>query len=195
MTLEKIVTPKVEITLFGKKYNCEMKIRNYAVLRERTGVREHELLKGLMDGDIKFIVYAIWASTLIFAKFDETEPIKVKKEVPMEKLFKLSLQELNVLGNQVAQAIQASLPEPSEKEKALAEKKLSVATKPKPQKKSMKKTTHFYIMQRVCICTYLKRFFGAALTEKLLICLTLTGKSTHYLKIKRKNKISLQIKN
>ena len=138
MTLEKIITPKVEITLFGKKYNCEMKIRNYAVLRERTGVREHELLKGLMDGDIKFIVYAIWASTLIFAKFDETEPIKVKKEVPMEKLFKLSLQELNVLGNQVAQAIQASLPEPSEKEKALAEKKLSVAIKPKPQKKSMK---------------------------------------------------------
>ena len=56
----------------------------------------------------------------------------------MEKLFQLSLQELNVLGNQVAQAIQASLPEPSEKEKALAEKKLSVATKPKPQKKSMK---------------------------------------------------------
>ena len=78
MTLEKIVTPKVEITLFGKKYNCEMKIRNYAVLRERTGVREHELLKGLMDGDIKFIVYAIWASTLIFAKFDETEPINGK---------------------------------------------------------------------------------------------------------------------
>lgn len=131
MTLEKIVTPKIEIELFGKKYNCEMKLRNYAVLRERTGIKEHDLLTGLMEGKQQFIAYAIWASTLKFAPFDETDPLKVEEEVPMEQLFSLTLDELNRLGNEVVKAVQAALPEPSEKEKAVAKKKQKKATKPK----------------------------------------------------------------
>lgn len=138
MTLENIVTPKIEIELFGKKYNCEMKLRNYAVLRERAGIKEHELLQGLIDGKQKYVAYAVWASTLKFAPFDETDPLKLEEEVPMEKLFSLSLQELSVLSDEVVKAVQAALPEPSEKEKAEAEKKPNVATQPKPKKKNMK---------------------------------------------------------
>lgn len=127
MTLEKIVAPKIEVELFGKKYNCEMKLRNYAVLRERAGIKEHELLQGLIDGKQKYVAYAIWASTLKFAPFDETDPLKLLEEVPMEKLFTLSLQELNILGDEVVKAVQAALPEPSEKDKIVSKKKKKTA--------------------------------------------------------------------
>lgn len=127
MTLKNIVAPKIKIELFGKKYNCEMKLRNYAVLRERAGIKEHELLQGLIDGKQKYVAYAIWASTLKFAPFDETDPLKLLEEVPMEKLFTLSLQELNILGDEVVKAIQAALPEPSEKDKIASKKKKKTA--------------------------------------------------------------------
>lgn len=133
MTLEKIVTPNIEIELFGKKHKCEMKLRNYSVLRERCNVTENELLKGLLKGNPKYIVYAIWATTLKFAEFDETDPLKLEEELPLKDLFSLTLQELNIVGNQVVAAIQAALPEPSEKEKSI--KKKTTKTK---KKQSMK---------------------------------------------------------
>lgn len=140
MTLEKIITPKFEIELFGEKWNCEFKLRNYAVLRERFGIKEHELLKGLMEGQPKYIAFAIWASTLVFAPFDPVDPIKTEKEMELQPLFELTLQELQQVSDQVIRAMEAALPKPTEAEKAKAEKKTKTAAKKKAtkKKKSMK---------------------------------------------------------
>ena len=123
MTLEKIKTPKIEIEMQGEKWNCEFQLRNYAVLRERFDIREHELLKGLMEGQPKYIAYAIWASTLVFASpFDPANPLKLEKEMDLLPLFELNLPDLQALGDQVVKAMEAALPQPTEAEKAKAEK-------------------------------------------------------------------------
>ncbi len=136
MTLEKIKTPKIEIEMQGEKWNCEFQLRNYAVLRERFDIREHELLKGLMEGQPKYIAYAIWASTLVFASpFDPANPLKLEKEMDLLPLFELNLPDLQALGDQVVKAMEAALPQPTEAEKAKAEKKPKAAAKKKTAKK------------------------------------------------------------
>ena len=138
MTLEKIKTPKLEIELFGEKWNCEFKLRNFAVLRERFDIKEHQLLKGLMEGQPKFIAFAIWASTLKFATpFDPADPTKIEKEMPIQPIFELTLQELQQVSDQVVRAMEAFLPKPKG---GAAKKSVKTAAMKKTtkKKKSMK---------------------------------------------------------
>jgi len=121
MTLDNLVVPKLEIDLFGEKWNCEFKLRNFAVLRNECGITEDELLKGLMQKDLLHIAYAIWASTLVFAPFDITNPLKYEKSMSLEKILELNLAELQAACNQVVKAMEAYLPKPTEQE--LAKKK------------------------------------------------------------------------
>lgn len=123
MTLEKLVTPKIEIDLFGEKWNCEFKLRNFAVLRNKLGITENQLLQGLMNGQQEYIAYGIWASTLKFAPFDEANPLKVKKSMPLKELFELELPDMERLGNQVVKAMEAYLPKPKEDSKKKTTKK------------------------------------------------------------------------
>ena len=137
MTLEKIKNPKLEIELFGEKWNCEFKLRNFAVLRERFGIKEHQLLQGLMEGQPKFIAYAIWASTLVFAPFDPADPTKVEKEMDLQPVFELTLQELQQVSDQVVKAMEAFLPKPKGGAAKKSTKK-AAAKKTTKNKKSMK---------------------------------------------------------
>lgn len=139
MTLDKIIVPKLEIDLFGEKWNCEFKLRNFAVLKERLGITEHQLLSGLMNNDTKYIAYGIWASTIVFAPFDETDPLKVEKTMELKDIFNLTMAELQVVSAQVVKAMEAYLPKPTEKEKAEAEKKPKKAVKKAAKKKKSMK--------------------------------------------------------
>lgn len=132
MTLENIIAPKLEIDLFGKKWNCEFKLRNFAILKNQFKVSEDELLKGLMNKELLYIAYAIWASTIVFAPFDAADPLKVERTMELEKVLNLSLVELQAATDQVVQAMHAYLPQP----------KGAAAKKPqKAVKKTAKKTT------------------------------------------------------
>lgn len=133
MTLENIVTPKLEIELFGEKWNCEFKLRNFAVLKNQCKVSEDALLKGLINNDLLYIAYSIWASTIVFAPFDITDPLKIEKTMSLEKIMTLSMAELQAACDQVNQAMAAYLPKPSPSAVARAEKK---------QKTAAKKTAH-----------------------------------------------------
>lgn len=135
MTLENIVAPKLEIDLFGEKWNCEFKLRNFAVLRNTFNVSEDALLKGLMNKELLFISYAIWASTVVFAPFDAAAPLKVEKTMELEKILNLSLVELQAATDQVVKAMYAYLPQMSEAEKAKAEKRPKTAARKTTAKK------------------------------------------------------------
>lgn len=128
MTLENIIAPKLEIDLFGEKWNCEFKLRNFAILKNQFKVSEDALLKGLMNKELLYIAYAIWASTIVFAPFDAADPLKVEKTMELEKVLNLSLVELQAATDQVVQAMHAYLPQPK-----------GVAAVKKPQK-AVKKT-------------------------------------------------------
>ena len=138
MTLDKIITPKLEIDLFGEKWNCEFKLRNFAVLKQQFNVSEDALLKGLINKELLYISYAIWASTLVFAPFDASNPLKVEKSMELEKILQLSLAELQAACDQVVEAMHAYLPQLSEAEKAKAAKKPKMAAKKAVKTKAMK---------------------------------------------------------
>lgn len=135
MTLDNIVTPKLEIELFGEKWNCEFKLRNFAVLKRDCKVSEDELLKGLINKELLYIAYSIWASTLVFAPFDITNPLKVEKQMSLEKILTLSMAELQAACDQVTKAMAAYLPKPSPAAIAAAEKKPKKAAVKKAVKK------------------------------------------------------------
>jgi len=139
MTLENLVSPKLSIKLFGEKWNCEFKLRNFAVLRNKFNVSEDALLKGLMNKELLYIAYAIWASTIVFAPFDAADPLKVEKTMELEKVLELSLVELQAATDQVVQAMHAYLPQMKQEEKAKAEKKPKVAVKKTAKKKKTMK--------------------------------------------------------
>lgn len=137
MTLDKLVVPKLEIELFGEKWNCEFKLRNFAVLRQRFGITEDQLLKGLMNKQLEFIAYAIWASTIIFAEWDETNPLKVEKTMELKNILDLTLADLQAATDQVVKAMEAYLPKP----KAETVKKPKTAATKKTAVKKKKRTT------------------------------------------------------
>lgn len=137
MTLDKIIVPKLEIELFGEKWNCEFKLRNFAVLRNTFNVSEHQLLTGLMDRKLEYIAYGIWASTIVFAPFNAADPLQVEKTMDLEKILDLSLAELQAATDQVVKAMEAYLPKPKPEDiaKANAEKKPVKAAKTAAKKK------------------------------------------------------------
>mgnify|MGYP001808544106 CR=1 FL=1 len=141
MTLDKIIVPKLEIELFGEKWNCEFKLRNFAVLRNTFNVSEHQLLTGLMDRKLEYIAYGIWASTIVFAPFNAADPLQVEKTMDLEKILDLSLAELQAATDQVVKAMEAFLPKPKPEDiaKANAEKKQEKAAKTAAKKKKTTK--------------------------------------------------------
>lgn len=129
MSLDNLTTPKIEIEINKENWKVEFTLRNFAALKEKFNMNEDELLKGLIQGDIRKIPYAIWASTLVFAPFDPLEPLKIEKELSLEYLFNLSMAELKAITDDVVKAMEAFLPKApdnggnSAKKKAQTEEK------------------------------------------------------------------------
>lgn len=137
MALKSLVAPTVKIEIDGEEWKVEFKIRNFAALKDICGIGEGELLKGLIEGDVRKIPYAIWASTLVFAEpFDPMDPLKIEKQIPLKDLYELSMVELKTITDKVVLALEAYLPTPQ----GATGKKLEAAkpTKAKKPKKSTK---------------------------------------------------------
>jgi len=112
MSLENLTTPTIKIELNNEEWKVEFKIRNFAALKNVCNMSENELLQGLIQGDIRKIPFAIWASTLVFAPFDPLDPLKIEKQIPLEDLFNLSMAELKEITDKVVLAMEAFLPKP-----------------------------------------------------------------------------------
>lgn len=130
MTLKDVKTPEIKIKFNEEEWRVKFELRNFAVLKERFNISENDLLQGLIKGDIGRIPYAIWTSTLVFAPFDELNPLKIEKEIPLEDLFKLDLGDLKRITDEVIKAMEAFLPKQPEggaaKKPTAAKKKKSL---------------------------------------------------------------------
>ena len=141
MSLENLATPKIKVNINKEEWNVEFKIRNFAALKNVCDMSENELLQGLIQGDIRKIPFAIWASTLVFAPFDPIEPLKIERQIPLEDLFNLSMAELKEITDKVVLAMEAYLPKaptPPEGSNGAAKKKQPTEKKKTPKTKSMK---------------------------------------------------------
>lgn len=138
MSLENIKKPAVKITFEGEEWNVRFTLRNFAALAENYGISENEILQGLIKGDIQKIPFAIWTSTLVFAPFDPQEPLKIEKQIPLEKLFELEMGELKNITDEVIKAMEAFLPKQPPQTGGDSKKPQKVAQTKAKKKKSSK---------------------------------------------------------
>ena len=110
MTLENYVQPKIEIEIFGETREISFTLRNFAAIKSIFGISEIALVQGLFDGDVEKIIAAIWGSTLVFDEFDPKDPVKIKSQVSIEKLYSLNLPQLKEINEKLVQAIVSSMP-------------------------------------------------------------------------------------
>lgn len=110
MAIDTIIAPEIKIKIQGEERKVEFKLKNFAVLQRVHGISEGALIKGLIQGEVAMIPYAIWASTLKFAPFTPEEPLKIESQADIEQLFNLSLIELKEITDKVIQALEAYLP-------------------------------------------------------------------------------------
>ena len=127
MSLNDILTPDITINLFNKDWKVNFTLRNYAAIKRVCGINEQDLLDGIVEGDTKNIIYAVWGSTLVFAPFNPADPIAIQEQMDLEKLFNLTLMELKGINDKLIQAITGSLQKQdnsSKKPQAPAKKKM-----------------------------------------------------------------------
>jgi len=116
MSLENLIQPKIELEIFGEKREINFTLRNFAAVKSVIVIKAVDLAQGLFDGDVEIIFAAIWASTLIFDEFDPKDPVKIKSQLSIEKLYSLTLPELKEINEKLIQAIISNMPQNSEVE-------------------------------------------------------------------------------
>lgn len=115
MTATEIKQPEIKITFNEKEWNVKFALRNFALLHERYGIDEDTLLKGMVNGDRKLLVFAIWCSTVKFKQpFNPLEPTAVEEEISLEDLFNMDLSTLKKICDEVIRAMEAFLPKQPE---------------------------------------------------------------------------------
>lgn len=103
-TVKDVIPAKTEITLFGKKYPVSFSLRNLAAMQEKFVLTPEEIVNLYTVGNIKGIAMCIWGATLIFDEFDPADPLKIKEEIPLEKIYTL-----NVMDGELVNAITSAL--------------------------------------------------------------------------------------
>jgi len=123
--MEDLIQNSISVELFGKKREIKFAVRNFAAARLRFGVDEQALIDGITSGDTEKIVQLIWAGTLVFEDFDPKDPIKIKEEIDLEKLYEINLMDIKQISDRVIEALIQSLPqEKSSKKKTSWLKKM-----------------------------------------------------------------------
>lgn len=110
MSLDSIKKPEIKIKFNGEEWGVRFTLRNFAALEETYGIKEDVVLKGLVKGDIRMIPFAIWTATLVFAPFDPAEPLKIKKQIPLEELYELEMGDIKKITDDVIKAMESFLP-------------------------------------------------------------------------------------
>lgn len=115
MTVKDIKQPQIKITFNEKEWNVKFALRNFALLFDRYGISEDQLLKGMVNGDRKMLVFAIWCSSVKFKEpFNPLEPTAVEEEINLEDLFDMDLATLKSISDEVIKAMEAFLPKQPE---------------------------------------------------------------------------------
>ncbi len=120
MSLDNLIQPKIELEIFGEKREINFTLRNFSAIKLILDISEVELINGLFEGDVDKIIAAIWGSTLIFDEFDPKDPIKIKSQLSLEKLYSLNLPQLKEINEKLVRVIIDSMPK---NEEANTEKK------------------------------------------------------------------------
>lgn len=116
MTLENYIQTKIELEIFGEAKEISFTLRNFAAIKCVFGVSEISLVQGLFDGDVEKIIAAIWGSTLVFEDFDPKDPVKIKSQLSIEKLYSLTLSQVKEINEKLIQAIISSMPKENNEE-------------------------------------------------------------------------------
>jgi len=90
LTLENLTSKPITTIIFGKEYKLNFGIRNLAKLEEKYNMTLDEVFAALSKGDMLKVPYIIYCASLVFAKFDPAEPLKVEEELDLERLFDLT---------------------------------------------------------------------------------------------------------
>lgn len=114
MTINEIIPAEIKIKILGKERAIKFTLRNFAAIEARFGISPSDLLPKLSQGDLTSVIAAIWGSTIVFDSFDPAEPLKIKEEIDIEKLWNLDLTELANVSKDLINTLIANLPESQE---------------------------------------------------------------------------------
>jgi|GEM_PF-2128117 len=114
MTINEIIPAEIKINILGKERAIKFTLRNFAAIEARFGISPSDLLPKLSQGDLTSVIAAIWGSTIVFDSFDPAEPLKIKEEIDIEKLWNLDLTELANVSKELINTLIANLPESQE---------------------------------------------------------------------------------
>ena len=128
MSLDNLLEPEIKVSLFGKEWPVSFTVRNFAAIKRIFDISEQSLMAGMGDGDIECIIAALWGSTLIFADFNPRNPICIKEQLDIEKLYSLNMEKLAEINNMLCEAVLRAMPKYEESEEANEPKKKQVGT-------------------------------------------------------------------
>lgn len=106
--IENIVLQPVKIRLFGQDYNLQFNNRVYAAIQAKFGKNPLEIVSGMFSCDPTTAVICLWGGSLVFEEFNEADPLKIKEEIPLEKLYMIDFLQI---WKPLREAILASQPE------------------------------------------------------------------------------------
>ena len=85
------ITPEGQkINLFGEDYDLKFTFRNYAAIQRKFGKTPVDLIEGVFKFDVESLVLCLWGGTLEFEPFDPADPVKIKEEIELEKLYSVN---------------------------------------------------------------------------------------------------------
>jgi hypothetical protein len=125
MNIENLVSSGFTADILGKKYSIKFQVRNFIALKKRFNIEAYDLVKQVLDSDLEAIIRMIWCGTLVFDDYDEADPIKIKEEIDLKKLYEVDYNEMRKIGIDIVKGLMASLPKDDTKKKTpIAEKKI-----------------------------------------------------------------------
>ena len=94
-------------------------IRNFAAAKQKFKKNEYDLINKALEGDMESWIMLIWAGTLVFDDFDPANPLKIKEEVDLEKLYTLDYKKAREISIKVTQSLLQSLPSGNDTKKKI----------------------------------------------------------------------------
>ena len=119
MTIDSLIPEESEIELFGNKRKVQFLIRNFAAAKQKFKKNEYDLINKALEGDMESWIMLIWAGTLVFDDFDPANPLKIKEEVDLEKLYTLDYKKAREISIKVTQSLLQSLPSGNDTKKKI----------------------------------------------------------------------------
>jgi len=115
--MEKTINKGFKAKILGKVYTVKFQVRNFIALKNCFGLEMHELVQGVLNGDLEAIIRMIWCGTLEFNDFDISDPTSIKEEIDIKSLYEMNGADLRELGLEITKGLLDSLPKDDTKKK------------------------------------------------------------------------------